>query len=208
VAKARTHRTLEGVVIHLRSMGESDRIVELLTRETGRIATLARGARASRKRFAGALDLFVSLRVRVIEGGSLWTLHAADILDARVGLRAGLDRLERAARLAECARVLTAEHAACPDTFAALVAGLDHLAKGEVAAAVDGYVGMLAGAGFLPRLERDERIAPAEVAVWRGGPCDNPALAAAVESRALNLVEQQIGRPLRTRRSLLVPRRQ
>ena len=53
-----THRPepYTGVVVQLRNAGESDRVVELLTVEEGRLALYARGARASRKRFAGVLD--------------------------------------------------------------------------------------------------------------------------------------------------------
>jgi DNA repair protein RecO (recombination protein O) len=53
--------------IFLRSVdfGESDRIVHLLTAESGRLTAIAKGARRSAKRFPGTLDLFNHLRVQV-----------------------------------------------------------------------------------------------------------------------------------------------
>ena len=41
--------------------GEADRILTLLTPELGRVAVLARGARKSQRRFAGALEPFAVL---------------------------------------------------------------------------------------------------------------------------------------------------
>ena len=55
--------SLTGIVVGSRIFSESGRFVDLLTKEYGRISLVARGARASKKRFAGALDLFISLDV-------------------------------------------------------------------------------------------------------------------------------------------------
>jgi DNA repair protein RecO (recombination protein O) len=45
--------------------GESDRILHLLTPDSGRLTTIAKGARRSVRRFGGTLDLFNHLRVQV-----------------------------------------------------------------------------------------------------------------------------------------------
>ena len=67
--------TLSGVVLHLRDVGESNRVLEVLSVEEGRVALLARGARNSRKRFPGAFDLFVSLKLECTVRPGLWTLE-------------------------------------------------------------------------------------------------------------------------------------
>ena len=48
----------EGIVLQAWDLGEYDRLVTLYTREHGRLAVVARGARRLRSRFAGALELF------------------------------------------------------------------------------------------------------------------------------------------------------
>lgn len=60
-------RSLRTHALVLRSVdfGESDRIVQLLTADAGRLTAIAKGARRSRRRFPGALDLFQELRVQV-----------------------------------------------------------------------------------------------------------------------------------------------
>lgn len=146
------HRTLEGVVLAVRNWGDAHRIVEVLSAEEGRIGLLARGARASRRRFAGALDLFVSLRLETRTRGELWSLEAADVRTPRLGIRSSLDALQRASLLAECARAVTAEHQPAPDMYVALTAALDALDRGEMDAAVAAYPEVLATAGISPDL--------------------------------------------------------
>ena len=48
----------EGIVLQAWDLGEHDRLVTLYTRDHGRLAVVARGARRLRSRFAGALELF------------------------------------------------------------------------------------------------------------------------------------------------------
>src|SRR5256885_1386001 len=55
----------EAMVLRQTPFGESDAVVTLFTRAHGRISALARGARASKRRFAGALGLLVLARVDV-----------------------------------------------------------------------------------------------------------------------------------------------
>jgi len=58
---------LESEALILRSVdfGESDRILHLLVPEAGRLTAIAKGARRSVRRFAGTLDLFNHLSVRI-----------------------------------------------------------------------------------------------------------------------------------------------
>jgi DNA repair protein RecO (recombination protein O) len=60
-------RETETDALILRSVdfGESDRILHLLTPDSGRLTAIAKGARRSVRRFGGTLDLFNHLRVRV-----------------------------------------------------------------------------------------------------------------------------------------------
>lgn len=153
----------EGVVVRRRDIGEADRIVELLTAEEGRVPLLARGARASRKRFVGALDLFVSLRAQVVIpmrgrlADRLWTLQSADIIDARLGIRRDLDSIEGASLLVECASVLSPERQEAGETYQALTFALDAVARGELAVAASAYPRFLAAAGLMPDLRQCTR---------------------------------------------------
>lgn len=65
-------REIETDALLLRGVdyGESDRVCTLLTREAGKLAVFARGARGSKKRFRGGLGAFVELRVVVRARGA------------------------------------------------------------------------------------------------------------------------------------------
>ena len=55
----------QALVVRIVDFGESDRIVHLLTPEHGRVTAIAKGARRSKRRFPGTLDLFNLLAVQV-----------------------------------------------------------------------------------------------------------------------------------------------
>src|ERR1700730_13004878 len=48
----------DAIVLHRLDYGEADRIVTLLTREHGKLAAIAKGARRGKSKVAGSLDLF------------------------------------------------------------------------------------------------------------------------------------------------------
>jgi DNA repair protein RecO (recombination protein O) len=218
------HQTLEGVVLSVRDWGDAHRIVDLLSAQVGRIGMVARGARASRRRFAGALDLFVSLRVETRPRGDLWSLEAADVLGSRLGIRRSLAALQRASVIAECARTVAPEQQPVPDLHAAVVAALDALDRGELDAAVAVYPEVLATAGISPdpglcascgarhpdRICLDDsgsvrcarcagtRTLFASAALRPGGPVPVGDGARAVERAVVALVEAHLGRRLKS----------
>jgi DNA repair protein RecO (recombination protein O) len=55
----------EALILRSVDYGESDRILHLLVPDSGRLTAIAKGARRSVRRFAGTLDLFNHLRVRI-----------------------------------------------------------------------------------------------------------------------------------------------
>lgn len=103
----------DAVVVGLQNYRETDRIVRLLTPDRGRVDALARGARTSRRRFAGALDLGNHLVVHLKRGrGTLDFLEDADLVDARLHLRTDFDRIALATFACElCASPARADHA-------------------------------------------------------------------------------------------------
>ena len=56
----------QALVLRAVDFGESDRIVHLLTPALGRVAVIAKGARRSKRRFPGTLDLFNQLAVQIV----------------------------------------------------------------------------------------------------------------------------------------------
>ena len=103
----------EALVLRVREFGESDRIVHLLTPDWGRVSAIAKGAKRSRKRFAGTLDLFHRLRVSIERRrpGTMARLEDSRLIDPAVALRRDPRRFALAAYLVELIDRLATEGA-------------------------------------------------------------------------------------------------
>jgi DNA repair protein RecO (recombination protein O) len=145
------------VVLRAIDYGESDRIVTLFTRERGKLATFARGARASRRRFGGALEPFTLVAAELQErrGSELWTLVSVVAERAFGGIRGDLARIACAAHACEVARALVRDAEPHTELFDLLSAYLDRIdgAPAEPTALRAAELGILRAAGLAPRLD-------------------------------------------------------
>jgi DNA repair protein RecO (recombination protein O) len=121
----------EALLLRRVELGEADLIVTLFTRKLGRVSALARGARRSSKRFAGALEPFFTLRVRLEERvrSELFVLSEASIVSPRLGLLTELTRLEVAGRALSWIRRAAPPRTAEPEAWELLERLLDRLAS-------------------------------------------------------------------------------
>jgi DNA repair protein RecO (recombination protein O) len=114
--------------------GEADRIVTLLTRRHGKLGALARSARKSKRRFAGALEGFALLDVELAIGsGELARLQSARVTRAFPRLLGNLERLSAAGAVLRLSRDLLPERSPDEAIFDALLAMLDALDQAEIA---------------------------------------------------------------------------
>jgi DNA repair protein RecO (recombination protein O) len=148
---------LTGIVLRTVDTGEADRVVTFLTRERGKVAAFARGARASRRRFGGSLEPFtlVSAEVRERPSSELLGLDSVTPLEAFGGIRDDLARIACAGYAAELARELVRDHEPHEDLFDLLAAYLAALAAGPARpAGLRAFeLGALRAAGLSPRLD-------------------------------------------------------
>lgn len=148
---------LDGIVLRAVDYGESDRVVTLLTRERGKVSAFARGARASRRRFGGALEPFTLVRAetRSRAGSDLLGLESVSALRAFGGIRGDLARIACAGYAAELARELVRDHEPHDALFDLLLAYLGLLDAGPARpAALRAFeLGALRAAGLQPRLD-------------------------------------------------------
>jgi DNA repair protein RecO (recombination protein O) len=79
----------EALILRAVDFGESDRILHLLIPDSGRLTAIAKGARRSVRRFAGALDLFNHLRIHVDlrRSGNMARLDQARLIRSFEALR-------------------------------------------------------------------------------------------------------------------------
>jgi DNA repair protein RecO (recombination protein O) len=110
----------EAFVLRTRAYGESDVIAVLLTADHGKLSGIARGARRSKKRFAGpALEPFQRLMVRFARRphADLAFLHECRIVRSHHAMAADLPAFAWASYLSELTEVMTPERDPCPELY-------------------------------------------------------------------------------------------
>ena len=129
----------------------------LYTDEHGRISAVARGARKSQRRFAGALQLLVLARVQVSRGrGELWNLDSAEIEREWTQLASEPVAVAHASYLVELTGALMPPEVPEPQAIELVIAAWESLASGGPSAAVLRAVelALLDLAGHRPALDR------------------------------------------------------
>lgn len=121
-----------GVVLRTTPLRESDLLVVLYTDVHGRVSAVARGARKSQRRFAGALSLLVLGRYRLGRRprGELWGLESADVIREWTQLSADVVAVAHASYVAELVGALLPAEAPEPHALEVIVALWDALAAG------------------------------------------------------------------------------
>ncbi len=118
-----------GLVLRTRPLTDTSLIVEWLTRDFGRIATAARGARRAKSAFRGQLDLFylADLSFARSRRSDLHTLREVRLLEGHAGLRQELIRVRQASYCAALIEQTAEPDAPMPamfDSFRGLLAEL------------------------------------------------------------------------------------
>lgn len=148
-------RLVEGIALRCSALGESDRLLTLLTEEAGLIRLAVPGARKPRSRLAAALPL-AHLRLQV-GGGDLPRVRQLTLVRSFGGLGERLETLSAAQGLAEICLRLVPTGAPSPGWPAVLLAHLGRLEEVVVEAservealaiAVQGSAHLLALGGF------------------------------------------------------------
>ena len=146
-------------VLRTRAFGESDIIAVLLTRDHGKVSGIARGARRSRKRFAGpALQPFQELELRFARRphSELAFLHECRILASHHHIADDLACFAWASYVCELTERMTAERDPCADVYDLFRATVAAFSAGSAAEPTAHHfiLGLLDHAGWGPDFER------------------------------------------------------
>jgi DNA repair protein RecO (recombination protein O) len=100
--------TTDALVLRGYKLGETSKVVVLLTRERGKVRAVARGARGGKPRYQSALEPLSEVRVTLHgrQGAELLRLGQAELLHS--AFRAGERGLEATLALSGCAELLDA----------------------------------------------------------------------------------------------------
>ena len=151
--------TTPAIVLRARDYSESDRVVTLLTRDYGKLGGMAKGAKASRRRFEHKLDPFthVMLHFRRRPHGELVFITRAEAAGLmRFNVEADLPKFALGCYVLELADAFTREHADAAGAYRIVAGALSALASnGANRALRQSYeLSMLKWAGFGLELTR------------------------------------------------------
>jgi DNA repair protein RecO (recombination protein O) len=144
-----------GVVLKTTPLRESDLLVVLYTATHGRVAAVARGARRSQRRFAGALQLLVLGRYELRRSrGELWSLESADVEREWTAIASDVFAVAHASYIAELIAGIMPAESPEPEALDVIVGLWDSLAEGGASPAALRHVelSLLELAGHMPGL--------------------------------------------------------
>ncbi len=148
----------EWLVLWTRLIGESDRLVGLLTPDRGKVRAVAHGAQRGKGHLTAAVQPFVRARFVLWEGRELDGISQAEIIAAHRHLGDGLPVLAAAGYCCEVADALCSERQEAAHLFALIVGALGWLDAVPTGASVPVLLrwfelGALGAAGFAPQLK-------------------------------------------------------
>ncbi len=153
------------VVVRTRAFGESDKIVTFLTRDLGKIAGIAKGARRSKRRFVNVLEPFthVDVTLRLRSGSDLAFVNACVLRDAPIRIASDLLKFAYASYVLELTDRMVREREAGPDTYELVRDAIALLEHGEAEPGVlrAFELHLLRLTGYEPELDRCRRCATA-----------------------------------------------
>ncbi len=117
------------IVLRTREFGESDKIVTVLSRAEGKFTGIAKGAKRSRRRFPGSLELFshVHLAFKQKNDTALCFLERAVLIQPWTRLVTSVERYAAASHVIELADKMTADREVGDEIYALVVAALARL---------------------------------------------------------------------------------
>jgi len=145
----------DAIVLRRLDYGEADRILTLLTREHGKLAVIAKGARRAKARSAGSLDLFARSRMMLAKGRNLDVVAQVERRGDVRHISGDLQRTAYASLVSEVVDKVLEDRHPVDDVFDLVVQTLDRLNATERSPRADSawfVMRILDQLGYLPQL--------------------------------------------------------
>ena len=143
------------VVLRSWKLGESDRIVSMMTQSNGKIRCVAKGVRKTRSKFGSRVEPTNHLQVQLYRGkGDLDTLTQVESIDRFPILRQDLELFARASAMLEAVEVVSQEREPNEPLYTMLARALHTVSSSESHLVVAGFfLKLLAQEGFSPSVD-------------------------------------------------------
>jgi DNA repair protein RecO (recombination protein O) len=160
----------EGVVLRTYRLGESDRIVVLLTAEHGKVRAVAKGVRKTKSKFGARLEPMSHVKLLLYRGRELDIVSQVESVESLAPMLSSLDRASQGIAAIEAVDQLALDREPNPRLYRMAVGVLRTIAERPSPMNVPAfYWKLLAAEGLEPQLDRCVRCG-------EGGP-DTPLVA-------------------------------
>ncbi|MCC8015220.1 MAG: DNA repair protein RecO [Eubacterium sp.] len=122
---------MRGVVIREVPVGESDKIITLLSKEGGKVSLSARGARNAKSKFLSSCELFAYSDFTVYTGRKHPSVSTASLIDNFYGLRKEIKAFAAGSYLADFLNRVVFEGVECDEILRLFLTALKVLEKGS-----------------------------------------------------------------------------
>lgn len=91
----------DGIILRTVNYGEGNKIIEIFTKEKGKLTAVARNAREFKKMKGNISEPFCRLNANLVEGKKFYYLNQSSIIESYQGIREDIDRMFIAAYISE-----------------------------------------------------------------------------------------------------------
>lgn len=116
-----------GVVLRTHKLGESDRIVTLITQDSGRVRAVAKGVRKTHSRFGSRLEPMSHVQVQLYRGRELDIVNQVELIEIVTSTRAHLEATTDGLAMCEVVEQLAHDRSPSPHLYRMLVGALRQL---------------------------------------------------------------------------------
>ncbi len=151
---AKTTSETEGVIISLFPLGETDKLVTLITPHHGLLRAVAKRVSHPRSRMSGHIDTLRHVSIIFTSGRHLGQITQADTVSSFPGIRVNLERFGYGMRIAELAMHFSEESTANTGLFELLIQNLSILENTAIPNSLSCWfdVKLLSISGYMPEL--------------------------------------------------------
>ena len=147
--------TVDGIIVREAVVGDNDKLLTIITPESGKISVMAKGSRSAKSKTLAPTQIYTYGNYEIYEKGDYKWLRGASIIESFFEMRNTIEGISLASYLADIALELTGEDAAATEILRLLLNSFFAISKRNVPlSVVKGVFELRAAAheGFCPDL--------------------------------------------------------
>jgi DNA repair protein RecO (recombination protein O) len=116
-----------GVVVRTHKLGETDRIITIVTQDSGKVRAVAKGVRKPGSRFGSRLEPLSHVQVQLYRGRNLDVVNQVELVEIATSLRSNLEATTDGLAMCEVVEQLAHDREPSPHLYRMLVGALRQL---------------------------------------------------------------------------------